>query len=108
MHNENVKKQMGLYEIENINNANICTIAVNPKKYFEKFKNRSINKSHKGIRRDIPGMNFESYAERIKVFRETDSECANKKVIQKRLQTKSTEMKMTCVSKVKFVNLNDK
>ena len=54
MHNENVKKQMGLYEIENINNTNICTIAVNPKKYFEKFKNRSINKSHKGIRRDTP------------------------------------------------------
>ena len=53
-------------------------------------------------------MNFESYAKRIKVFRETDSECANKKVIQKRLQAKSTEMKMTCVSKVKFVNLNDK
>ena len=34
---KNVKKQMGLYEIENINNANICRIAVNPKEYFEKF-----------------------------------------------------------------------
>ena len=37
MSNENVKKQMGLYEIENIDNANICTIAVNSKEYFEKF-----------------------------------------------------------------------
>ena len=60
MRNENVKKQMGLYEIENTDNANICTIAVNPKEYFEKFKNRSINKKHKGIRRDTPGMSFES------------------------------------------------
>ena len=31
---------MGLYEIENIDNVNICTIAVNPKEYFEKLKNR--------------------------------------------------------------------
>ena len=29
--NENVKKQMGLYENENIDNANICSITVNPK-----------------------------------------------------------------------------
>ena len=50
------KKQMGLYEIENIDNQNICTIAVNPKEYFEKFKNRKINKKHKGVRRDTLGM----------------------------------------------------
>ena len=54
------KKQMGLYEIENIDNQNICTIAVNPKEYFEKFKNRKINKKHKGVRKDTPGMCFES------------------------------------------------
>ena len=51
---------MALYEIENIGNPNICTIAINPKEYFEKFKNRKINKKHKGVRRDTPGMNFES------------------------------------------------
>ena len=28
---ENTKKVMGLYEIENIDNPNICTIAINPK-----------------------------------------------------------------------------
>ena len=43
MQNENTRKVMGLYEIENIDNANICTITVNPKEYFEKLKNRSIN-----------------------------------------------------------------
>ena len=36
---ENMKKQVGLYEIEYINNANICTIAINPKEYFEKLEN---------------------------------------------------------------------
>ena len=30
---------MGLYEIENIGNPNICTITINLKEYFEKFKN---------------------------------------------------------------------
>ena len=45
-----LKKQMGLYEIENIDYANICTIAVNPKEYFKKRKNRSVNKKYKGVR----------------------------------------------------------
>ena len=36
IHDESVKKQMGLYKIENISNANICAIVVNPKEYFEK------------------------------------------------------------------------
>ena len=65
---------MGLYQIENIDNANICTIAVNPKEYIEKLKNRSINKRHKEVRQDTPGMNFESYAERTNVPKEIGSE----------------------------------
>ena len=31
MYNKSTKKVMGLYEIENINNQSICTIAINPK-----------------------------------------------------------------------------
>ena len=38
---------MGLYEIENIDNPNICTIAVNPIEYFEKIKNRKISKKQR-------------------------------------------------------------
>ena len=60
---------MGLYEIENIDNSNICTIAINQKKCFEKFKNRSISQKHKDVIQDTQGMNFESYTERIKVLR---------------------------------------
>ena len=47
MCDENMKKQMGLYEIEIFGNANIYTIAVKPNKYFEKFK---IEPSTKNIR----------------------------------------------------------
>ena len=91
---------MGLYEIANIDNANICTIAVNPKEYFQKLKNRSINKKHKDLRRNTPGMNFESYAEKIKVLREIDRERIEIQIVQKRLQVKNRQMKMTSVNKV--------
>ena len=55
---------MGLYEIENFDNANICTIALNPKDFLKK-KQKKIKKIDRSIKRDTPEMNFESYAERI-------------------------------------------
>ena len=108
IYNANTKKVMGLYEIENIDNQNICTIAVNPKEYFEKFKNRKINKKHKGVRKDTQGMNFESYAMRINMLRESDDKKEEKKIVQKRLQVKNTNMTMTSVNKVQFARLNNK
>ena len=63
---------MGLYEIENIDNQNICTIAINPKQSFQKFKNRKINKKDKAVRRDIEEMSFEAYANRIMSLRQVD------------------------------------
>ena len=42
--NEKTKKEVGLYEVESVDNANLVTIAVNPKKYYEIFKNKAINK----------------------------------------------------------------
>ena len=76
-------KKMGLFGIENINNQNICTIAINPKEYFEKFKDRKINKKHKGVRKDTTGMNFESYAMRINMLRESDDKKEEKKLDKK-------------------------
>ena len=99
---------MGLFEIENINNQNICTIAINPKEYFEKLKDRKINKKHKGVRKDTTGMNFESYAMRINTLRESDDKKEEKRIVQKRLQVKNTNMTMTSVNKVQFARLNDK
>ena len=49
IYDENTKKVMGLYEIENIDNPNICTVAINPKEYFEKFENWQINKKIKAL-----------------------------------------------------------
>ena len=46
--NASLKKQVGLYEIESIDNPNMITIAVNPKEYFEKFRKKQFNKKHKG------------------------------------------------------------
>ena len=51
VYDHSAKKQMRLYEIENISNQNICTIAINPKEYFEKPNNRKINEKHKGVKR---------------------------------------------------------
>ena len=108
IYNADTKKVMGLHEIENINNQNICTIAINPKEYFEKFNDRKINKKHKGVRKDTQGMNFESYTMRINTLREVDDKKEEKKIAQKRLQVKNTNMTMTSVSKVQFARLNDK
>ena len=36
--NKEIKKQVGLCEIQSIDNTNIITIAVNPKEYFEKYR----------------------------------------------------------------------
>ena len=103
------KKEMGLFEIENIDNPNICTIAVNPKEYFEKFRNKNINKKHKGVRKNTKGMDFQRYADRIKDLRiDLSNEESQEKVTQKRFQVKNTEMIMTSSNKVKFAQLNDK
>ena len=51
--------------MENIGNPNICTITVNPKDYFEKFKNKFLNKKQKGVRKDTKGMCFDAYTDRI-------------------------------------------
>ena len=109
IYNAYTKKVMGLYEIENIENQNTCTIAVNPKEYFEKFKDRKINKKHKGARKDTQGMNFEfCYAMRINMLSESDDKKEEKKIVQKRLQVKNTNMTMTSVNKVQFARLSDK
>ena len=56
----------------------------------------------------MPGMNFESYAERINVLKEIGNEKNEKKLVQKGLQVKNTEMKTASVNKVQFASLNDK
>ena len=107
--NITTQKQMGLFEIENIDNPNVCTIAVNPKEYFEKFKNRDINKKHKGVKKGTPGMMFENYAQRIKrLLHDLDQSEPSESITQKRLQVHNTNMKMKTITKCKFSRINDK
>ena len=109
MQKPKTRKEMGLYEVENIDNPNICTIAINPKEYFEKFKDQNINKKQKWVRRDASGMCFESYPARIAPLRSIDCKKEEKKkIIQKRLQVKNTNIVMTSVKKVQFASLNNK
>ena len=98
---------MGLYEIEKSDNPNICTIAINPKEYFEKFKNQKINRKHKGVRRGTQGMSFKSSAEKSSSIRQIDIALDDKKLVQKRLQVKNTSRTITSINKVKFASIND-
>ena len=63
--NKDLKKQAGLFQIENIDKPNIITIALNPKEYYERFYDHSDNKKHKGLKKSTPGMDFDSYSERL-------------------------------------------
>ena len=63
--NKDLKKQAGLFQIENIDKPNIITIALNPKEYYERFYDHSDNKKHKWLKKSTPGMDFDSYSERL-------------------------------------------
>ena len=81
--NKSLKKQVGLYGVENMKNTNILTIAINPKEYFEKYKDFSINKKHKGLKKNTPGMDFEAYSERLAALHEYCFESKPKKSSKK-------------------------
>ena len=51
-------KRVVLFEIENIDNAKVLTITLNPKEYYERFIDHSDNKKDKGLKKTTPGMNF--------------------------------------------------
>ena len=107
--NEKTKKQVGLYEVESVDNANLITIAVDPKEYYEIFRNKSINKKHNGVKKSTPGMNFESFASRIMDVREyTYSQKKPKSLTQRKFQLKNTSMKLVSVKRKQFAGLNDK
>ena len=80
------EKTNGTLRNRKLSNANICTIVVNPKEYFEIFKNRTLNKKQKGVGRETKEMNFQSYAERIAILKGPDGERNKTQIVQKRLQ----------------------
>ena len=42
--NNQLKKQVSLYVVMNINSRNIITLVVNPKEYFGKYKDKAVNR----------------------------------------------------------------
>ena len=110
---ENLKKRVGLFEIESIDKPNVITIALNPKEYYECFIDHSDNKKHKGLKKSTPGMDFDSYSNRLSDLTEYSNEFSynlNKveQIEQKRFQVINESMQMKSISKEQFVQLNDK
>ena len=81
------EKQVGLYEIESIDNLNVAMIAVNTKEYIKKYRHKSFNKKHKGLKNDTPGMHFEAYAHRVTSLNDFTNQKV-KKIQQNRFQIK--------------------
>ena len=111
--NENLKKRVGFFEIGSINKINVTTIALNPKEYYERLIDHSDNKKHKGLKKSTPGMNFDSYYNRLSDLTEYSNEFLynlNKveQIEQKRFQVINESMQMKLVSKVQFRQLNEK
>ena len=76
--NTNLKNQVGLFDVESINKSNIITIALNPKGYYERFIDHSDNKKHKGLKKSVRGMDFDSYSERLADLNEFSKEFIEK------------------------------
>ena len=111
--NEDLRKQVGLFEIESIDKPNVITIALNPKEYYERFIDHSDNKKHKELKKSTPGMDFDSYSNRLSDLTEYWDEFLNKpnnveQIERKRFQVINKSMQMKSVSKVQFGQLNDK
>ena len=71
--NEYLKKKLGCFSIENIEDPCVVTVAVNPKQYFQEFESRSISKKHKGLRKEASGVESEDYAKRINSIGEIET-----------------------------------
>ena len=67
-----------------------------------------MNKKHKRLKRDTPGVNFEAYPQRICSLHEFCSNQKPKKIKQKCFQVLKSNMQMVSVNKTQFVGLNDK
>ena len=107
---EGRRKKLGYYEIENIDNPCIITLAVNPKEYLEVFWDFKLDKKHKGIKKRLTGLGFENFAERIKSlinFDTFEKPPADKKEVSLFSVIQGKMVKKTVI-KNKFSQFNDK
>ena len=107
---ENLPKCLGYFEIKHISNLCVLAIACNLKEHYEVFEDRDINKKHKGIKKGLPGMNFENFTKRINSLTNFDTfkkPRADYKEVS-RLTVLDGEMQKKTVTKAKFLQFNDK
>ena len=76
--NEDLRKRVGFFETESIDKPNVITIALNPKECYDRFLDHSDNKKHKGLKKSTPGMDFDSYSNRLSDLNEYLNEFLNK------------------------------
>ena len=111
--NTDFKKRVGYFEGENIDKANIITITLNPKEYYERFMDTAANKKHKGLHKSTPGMDFDTFSCHLSDLTEYYIEFLTKpnpvkQIEQKRFEIVDHLMQMKTVSKVQLGQLNDK
>ena len=80
--NKDLKKQVSLFEIENIDKSNIITIALNVKEYYELFHDHSNKKKHKGLKKSVCDIDFDSYSSRLADLTEFSKEYFEKPKIE--------------------------
>ena len=107
--NTNLRKTLGYFAIENIDNPCFVTAAVSTKEYFEQFESDNVNKKHKWLRKGVSGMEFENYSRRINSVYEIESfgQTINEKLSQFRFSVKKNEMVLEQIEKSKFAQIND-
>lgn len=87
-----------MYIVEAIDNQKMITIVVNRKEYLKKYKNKNVNKKHKGMRKGAANANFDSCTKRILSL--NGNETLNKnpeRKIQKHFQIENGMMKMKSI-----------
>ena len=68
-----LKKMLGYYEIEHIDDPCEVTVAMNPKEYIKKFQREKVNKKHKSLKTGTIGMESENFAKSINTVREIET-----------------------------------
>lgn len=61
--NQKLKKKLGYYEIDIMDNLCYVTVAVNSKEYTEKFLHDSVNKKQKALRKRAQDFSFQDFEE---------------------------------------------
>ena len=100
--NKKLKKQVDLFEIENIDKPNVITIALNPKEYYERFNDHSDNRKHKGLHKSTRSMDLDSYSERLSNLNKFSRDYIKKppKKLQKMFQIIHESIQMKSVNKL--------